>query len=214
MKDGNSKHVNHIYVPNFLEDCSFLSNIIFNNSFIIKEIFVGLFNKIGNQVYENEHELPLIHFYLFVNNEEFTDSMKRVLTTKFNKIFNESFTNKEVQDIFHTDDFDTIFIVRDDLTRKLLQCTIKLSKKVAYCSESLVEHIVTIQPKDKIEEEPEETKDVIIEEKEETKNEKESKAPTKSTPAKKSKKEIVKKPSKTTEDLEKDEEITQEQVTD
>ena len=78
-----------------------------------------------------------------MNNQEFTDSMKNVISAKLNQIFNESFTNKELKDIVQPHDFETIFFVEDDLaaSRKLLHCTVKLSKAIAYCPESLIDQL-------------------------------------------------------------------------
>lgn len=74
--------------------------------------------------------------------------MRKVLSSKINQVFNDSFTNKEIRDIFEPDDFETIFIVEDDQTnRKLLQCTVRLSNKIAYCPEILTEQVIQIVPR-------------------------------------------------------------------
>lgn len=172
-------------------------------SIYLIEIFVGLFTKLNNQFYENEENLPYVHFYLYVNNTEFTDSMRKILTVKFNKIFNESFTNQEIKNVFEMDDFDTIFIVKDeDHQRKLLQCTVKLSKKLAYCPESLIEQII-LAPEKMLEEVEGTKKTEISNEKSEYLNLKSRKI---SSPSK-SKKELVHKPPKSVNELEQDEDI-------
>ncbi len=150
---------------------------------------MGLFTQFKNHLYDNDDYLPHLHFYLFVNNEEFTDSMRRVLTSKLNGIFNASFSDPEIKDILDTDDFESIFIVKDDPTRKLLQCTIKLSKKLTNCAQPLFDQIFPTSAPVPIEEEQKEEAPVLKSNKSSTK---------------KSKKEIVKKPSQTSNDLEED----------
>jgi len=129
--EDQPKHISHIYISRLLQDCSFL------------KLFVGLFTKINNKHYENEDNLPTIHFYLYLSNQEFTDSMKNVISAKLNQIFNESFINKEIKGIVQPHDFETIFFVEDDLaaSRKLLHCTVKLSKAIAYCPEALIDQL-------------------------------------------------------------------------
>ena len=109
---------------------------------------MGLFGKVNNSHYETDDNLPNIHFYLYLNNQEFTDSAKKVISEKLNQIFNESFANKEIKDIVQPDDFETIFFVEDDLatSRKLLHCTVKLSKAIAYCPEALVDQLPKPEP--------------------------------------------------------------------
>ena len=74
--------------------------------------------------------------------------MKKILTNSLNKIFNESFENKHAKDLINVEDFNSIFIVQDDFThRKLLQCSVKLSHKIAYCPESLIDQILPVNTK-------------------------------------------------------------------
>lgn len=146
-REGGARRVNHLHISKFLEDPSFLSiqTLILRDWVILIEFFVGLFKQINDSFYEKEENLPFLHFYIYVANEEFTDSMRKILSTKFNNLFNEAFKDKEIKDIVDADDFQTIFIVHDDPSkRKLLHCTIKLSNKIAYCPEVLVEQIVTL----------------------------------------------------------------------
>jgi len=120
----------HIHISKIMTDLSFL------------KMFVGLFSNFQNPLYDRKENLPKIHFYCALNNSDFTESMRKVLTNKLNAIFASSLVNN-LGAIVEPEDFLDIFIVDCDYPdKRLLQVTLSLTPKIAFWEESLTGQII------------------------------------------------------------------------
>jgi len=122
--------IQHIYLSKIIIDLSFL------------RLFVGLFNHFQNPIYDKKENLPKLHFYCLLNNSEFTESMRRVLTNKLNTVFLENLEN-QLGPIVELEDFVEIFLVDSDYPdQRLLQITLNLTPKIAFWQESMTTQIL------------------------------------------------------------------------
>jgi len=119
-----------------------ISKIITNLEFL--KMFLGLFSHFQNPLYDKKENLPKIHFYCLINNSDFTESMRKVLTKKkLNEIFTSSLVNN-LGAIVEPEDFLDIYIVDSNFPdKRLLQVTLSLTPKIAFWEECLTGQIIS-----------------------------------------------------------------------